>query len=206
MNNSDPYKVLGVSPSDSDEKIKSVYKELVKKYHPDQYQDNPLSDVAAEKMADINAAYDQIMSERRNGGGYSGGNSYSGGSASFDSNRVRTLIQTGNITAAEQILYAVPSSDRTAEWFFLKGSVCYKRGWLNEAYTNFQTAYTLQPDNAEYKAAFDRMNMSRGGAMNGSPYQSSSMNSAISTCNCCSYLCCADSCCECMGGDLIPCC
>ena len=101
MNNSDPYKVLGVSPSDSDEKIKSVYKELVKKYHPDQYQGNPLSDVAAEKMADINAAYDQIMSERRNGGGYSDGNSYSGGSAGFDSNRVRTLIQTGNITAAE---------------------------------------------------------------------------------------------------------
>ena len=65
MISKDPYKILGVSPTDSDAEIKSAYKELVKKYHPDQYQDNPLADVAEEKMSEINAAYDQIMTSRR---------------------------------------------------------------------------------------------------------------------------------------------
>ena len=60
MISKDPYKILGVSPTASDAEIKSAYKELVKKYHPDQYQDNPLADVAEEKMSEINAAYDAI--------------------------------------------------------------------------------------------------------------------------------------------------
>ena len=68
MISKDPYKILGVSPTASDAEIKSAYKELVKKYHPDQYQDNPLADVAEEKMSEINAAYDQIMTSRRGGG------------------------------------------------------------------------------------------------------------------------------------------
>ena len=62
---SDPYKVLGVSPYDTDEKIKLAYKELAKKYHPDNYDSSPLSDLAEEKMKEINEAYDQIMDERR---------------------------------------------------------------------------------------------------------------------------------------------
>ena len=31
----DPYKILGVQPNVSDADIKSAYKSLVKKYHPD---------------------------------------------------------------------------------------------------------------------------------------------------------------------------
>ena len=68
MISKDPYKILGVSPTASDAEIKSAYKELVKKYHPDQYQDNPLADVAEEKMSEIHAVYDQIMTSRRGGG------------------------------------------------------------------------------------------------------------------------------------------
>ena len=57
----DPYKVLGVAPGASDEEVKKAYRELTKKYHPDL---NPGDPTAAEKMNEINAAYDQI----KNGG------------------------------------------------------------------------------------------------------------------------------------------
>ena len=59
----DPYSVLGVSPNASDEEIKKAYRELARKYHPDNYQNNPLADLAEEKMKEINAAYEQITKQ-----------------------------------------------------------------------------------------------------------------------------------------------
>ena len=54
----DPYKVLGVSPGATDEEIKKAHRTLAKKYHPDL---NPGNAYAAEKMNEVNAAYDILM-------------------------------------------------------------------------------------------------------------------------------------------------
>ncbi len=206
----DPYKVLGVSKSDSDDEIKEAYRELVKKYHPDNYSNSPLNDIADEKMSEINAAFDEIMNMRRG----SGNASYAGYTsteytASSDYNEIRRLIQSGNATQAETLLDAMDNSLRGAEWYFLKGSVCYTRGWLNDAYENFERATQMDPHNAEYSAAFNQMQRSRQGQMNGSPFQqyrTTSNPSGCSGCEVCQGLICADCCCECMGGDLISCC
>ena len=62
-----PYEVIGVSQSASDEEVKKAYRTLVKKYHPDRYKDNPLEDLAQEKMQEINEAYDSIQTQRSTG-------------------------------------------------------------------------------------------------------------------------------------------
>ena len=67
MNN--PYEVLGVSENASDEEIKAAYRKLAKKYHPDNYADSPLADVAEQKMKEINEAYDTINQLRQKGRG-----------------------------------------------------------------------------------------------------------------------------------------
>ncbi|HHU12595.1 MAG TPA: J domain-containing protein [Clostridiaceae bacterium] len=63
--NKDPYEVLGVRRGASEEEIKTAYRELVKKYHPDNYQNHPLGDLAQEKIKEINWAYDQLTMGNR---------------------------------------------------------------------------------------------------------------------------------------------
>ena len=61
-------RVLGVSPNASEEGDKKAYRELSRKYHPDANVDNPLRDLAEEKVQKVQEAYDEIMKERANGG------------------------------------------------------------------------------------------------------------------------------------------
>ena len=65
-----PYEVLGVKPGASQEEIKSAYRKLVKQYHPDQYGDNPLKNLAEEKLAEINKAYDMIKNNNEGNSTY----------------------------------------------------------------------------------------------------------------------------------------
>lgn len=120
----DPYIVLGVRPDASDEEIKRAYRELVRRYHPDDHQNNPPADLAEEKTKEVNETYDTII-KMRSGEGVSGGyqsqgayrGSYQGGyqqqysSVSSGSlcNQVRWVINIGDIGRAEQLLRGAAS-------------------------------------------------------------------------------------------------
>ena len=63
----DPYQLLGVDYRADEKEIKNAYKKMVKKNHPDRFQDPEEIERANEKMTEINAAFDQIMEDRRLG-------------------------------------------------------------------------------------------------------------------------------------------
>lgn len=197
----DPYKVLGISPSATDDQVKAAYREMARKYHPDNYTDNPLSDLAQEKMQEINEAYDTIVRLRKQGGGTGGQAGRSSGSGRYAD--IRRMITEGRTTDAEMLLDGMPVTAHDAEWHFLKASVLYKKGWLEDAYSHFTTAVRMDPTNAEYRAAYEQMNRQR---QTGTYTTRPASQGSCSACEVCNGLICADCCCECMGGDLIPCC
>ena len=151
-------------------------------------------------MSEINAAYDQIMTSRR-GGGYQSAESGYASSQGFDSGYLRSLIQSGSYTQADQILDNVSASERNAEWYFLKGTICHRRGWLNGQQLHRAVAQMV----TWVSSVLAQMNRQRSGYMSGNPTQGH-YRRARSGPDCCSSLCCADCCCEMMGGDRIPCC
>ncbi len=185
----DPYRILGVTSYASDEEIKSTYRALMQEYAGNDT-----------KIAEFTEAFDTIMNMRRGSfeqfaaGGYE---------------EVRHQIQNGSYNDADSMLENM--TERTAEWYFLKGSVCYAKGWLDEAYSHFTQACKMEPYNQEYSSALKHMTANKGGFMKGNPNQNTNSDSGYQfcccdTCDICEGLICADCCCECAGGDLISCC
>ena len=198
----DPYKVLGVTPQTSDDDVKRAYRELARKYHPDNYVNNPLADLAEARMKEINEAYDTIMSERsgKTGAGagstgqtygqsYGGQRTYAGPNAALYA-QVRQAINQGNLNMAESLLRQ--AAGRDAEWFFLTGTVYAHKGWYDEAQRSYVRACELDPTNAEYRTALNNLNMT-GGYGGYRPMQETSMcDCCVQTliCNCCLNMCC----------------
>lgn len=200
----DPYQVLGIPSTATDEEVKKAYRNLARKYHPDNYHDNPLEDLAQERMKEINEAYETIRTQRKAAqsggqsyGGYTGGYSqgYNAGAYGGVWQRVRLAISQGNLNLAEELLNA--QTDHNGEWNFLKGAVCYKRGWMDEARRYYETAVQMDPGNAEYQRALDMLNG------NGAAYRPNGYGH-VTTGNCagdnCSSLCAACACTNCLFG------
>lgn len=193
----DPYSVLGVSQSASDDEVKKAYRDLARKYHPDNYQNNPLADLAEEKMKEINEAYDTITKQRSGGYqhsassayGYQGGyQQYSSAGSNSAYARIRSLINAGDLQTAERLLMEV--STKTAEWYFLSGSIAYRKGWLDEAMQNYNRAVQMEPNNMEYRQA---LAMCQRGGTAYRPYGYTT--NTVDACDCCTAMLCMNMCC-----------
>ena len=201
----DPYKVLGIDPSATDDEVKKAYRDLARKYHPDNYVNNPLADLVEEKMKEVNEAYDQIQKERsenRYSDGTSSGSGYSTYTGEFI--QIRELIRMGRLAEAETMLNYIPNVDRNGEWNFLKGCILERRGWYFDAQKFFEAACYMDPDNFEYQDALKKI---KNSANSFGGYRASNLDrTGCSMCDVCTSLMCADCCCECLGGDFIRCC
>lgn len=188
----DPYEVLGVDRSATDEELLQARNKIIEEYGAENHEGNPLAHLAQEKIRDANAAYDYVINQREQIGDAQP-------SQFLD---IRRLINANRITQAEELLEGVSPQSRDAEWYFLKGSVYYSRGWLEDAYENFSRAAQMNPQNAEYRAALSQLQWQRQtgrSQANFDPEQQPQMVSGCNVCDMCAAMYCANCCCSCMG-------
>ncbi len=199
--NRNPFEVLGLPNGADDNAVKEAYRSLARRYSIN----GEAPDGA--KMREIDEAYDAIILSRTGGGSQQsyGNASYSYSTASSGLSDVRAKINAGRIDEAEALLNSVYVGQRTAEWYYLMGTVQHRKGWLEDAANNFERAAQMEPDNAEYRRAASNINSDRAGGYR-TERKTEKKSSGCSACDICSGLLCADCCCECFGGDLIPCC
>lgn len=197
----DPYEVLGVKEGASQEEIKKAYREQAKKYHPDQYGNNPLKELAEEKMREVNEAYDYLLKNSSSGSAHNGNYSSQNYSSSSSSeyNSIRMDINNGNLQNAEQKLNSIKTRD--AEWNFLMGNLYLRKGWYDNAYTYINNAYNMEPQNPEYRNALQSLSQRNTSYRN--PYGGGMGGNRDNDCmNMCITIWCTEQVCDCMGGGM----
>lgn len=161
----DPYRILGVSPSATDDEVKKAYRALAKKYHPDVNNGSPEAEA---RMKEVNEAYASVMKMRKEGGSYNTGNSYSGGYGSYGASgysggynanprmqAVRNYIHARHFQEAMHILEEM--TDRTAEWYYLSGEASLGLGNRVAALNYARQAVSMDPNSLEYRLLLSRL-------------------------------------------------
>lgn len=169
----DPYTVLGVSRSASNDEIKKAYRNLSRKYHPDANLNNPNASYAEEKFKEVQQAYDQIMKEKEGGssgaygyGNYNGygegafgGRYYRQSSESYSQEDMRlnaaaNYINSMHYKEALNVLNSI--ENRSAKWYYYSALANQGIGNNVTAKEHARTAATMEPNNMQYQMFYNR--------------------------------------------------
>lgn len=211
------YELLGISEDATDKQIKDAYIAMKNKYDPGSYEKEDLKKHAIEKTEQITKAFDEIMNSRRvdrmkNGESVKDSfdvvdtDNFEDCVADFD--YIEELIGSDDLDEAEKILDSITRENRLPRWYYLKGLIFFKKGWLGEATEFFEAACRMEPQNLTYRQAWERAMWQRTGHFGNpgseSPYGNGSRPIvSCGVCDICAGLLCADCCCNCLGGSFM---
>ena len=168
----DPYEVLGVPRTATEDEIKAAYRRLAKQYHPDLH---PGDEAAAGKMNEINAAYDAIKNPQPqyqyqpSGGGpspfdfdpfgyaYREREAYQTRYEARDSAEIQTAmhyINNGAYAEALHVLSQIPREDRDGKWYYCSARANLGQGNRVAAMEHIRMAMRLEPENLNYQRLY----------------------------------------------------
>lgn len=159
------YEILQVSPDATDDEIKASYERLKAKYNEEKWQDGEAGNNAARMLGKLDAAYAEVMEERKERA------QNTSGASSFE--EVSVAIRSGDLSRAQSLLDEF--NERSAEWHYLQSIVFYKKNWMNESKKQLEIAIQMDGSNAKYREAYDKLKaradyrQQTGGAPNTNP-------------------------------------
>ena len=140
--------ILGLSDGATKEEITAAYESLRAKYLEERFMDGEAGNNAAKMLTKIESAYSSLLNElAESAAAADGGSSYL---------RVEELIKSGDLQEAQHVLDAF--DERTAHWHYLQSLVFYRKNWVNESKKQLEIAIQLDPDNAQYKETYRKLN------------------------------------------------
>ncbi len=161
------YELLGLDESASLEEVEARYTELKKKYNEEKWQDGEAGSAAARMLGKLDAAYEDILEERRE----RGEKAHESGTSALDD--VASAIRSGDLARAQQLLDDF--NERGAEWHYLQSVIFYKKNWMNESKKQLEIAIQMDGKNEKYRSAYEKLRArseyttQTGGAKNTDP-------------------------------------
>ncbi len=137
------YAVLNLPPTATKAEVRSAYRALARRWHPDRFMEGPERDWANEKMAEINAAYRMCLKEPVQ--------RLEEDADNRTLRRIEELINGGQYPLARRMLMSIGT--RCAEWNYLFGAILFKTHELQKALIYLSVAARQQPKNAKYARA-----------------------------------------------------
>ena len=203
----DPYEVLGVSRSASDEEIKKAYRTLSRKYHPDANVNNPNKEQAEEKFKEVQQAYEDIMQQKQRGtsgsyqstqggaGSYrtSGGSSSGGYTTREEEQMMQDILQLIQLHRYGQALQELARvQHRDGRWYYYSAIANHGTGNNATALEHIRMAVQIEPNNMEYRRFLQQLESNSAWYENqGNGFHMTMMNPGA----CCMLWCLLNTCC-----------
>lgn len=196
----DPYKVLGILSTASDDEVKKAYRKLSRMYHPDANLNNPNKDQAEEKFKEVQQAYDRVMKERT--GGYSSRDTNQGfggfGQRQYESDEPIEFQAAANYINARHFREALNVlnniQERNAKWYYLSAIANAGSGNNLNAKEYAAKAAALEPNNFQYRQLLQQLES--GGEWYQTMGSGYGMPQGMNT-SCCSQICILNMLCGC---------
>ena len=194
-----PYQILGIDPSASDDEVKKAYRTLSKKYHPDANINNPNQAAYTEKFKEVQTAYKTIMDDRKRGFTNRNYGSGTNTSQSGQYNYQYTGIDQAAFIEAAGFIYArryqealnILNQIRTHNGMWFYYSAIAENGIGNNitAVEYAQTAAQMEPGNIQYLLLLQQLKGGQrqyqtGQETYGSPFNDMSFCYNIMLCSC----------------------
>lgn len=139
-----PFEVLGLKAGANAEAVRAAYRQLVKRCHPDQFQDAAQQKAAQEKLIQLNLAYEAAL--KLAGQQHVGFNLISQEEAKHFAQR---LVDQGNLESALRQLGRADSKD--ADWYCMQGDILMALRQYETAHQSYREAVRRDPNNRRYR-------------------------------------------------------
>lgn len=188
-----PYIVLGLSPDADEQLLRATYEGLRTRYSEERFLDGDIGNEGARKLMELEDAWKEISADlqRRQSNQEFGG----------EYGEVDNLIKAGRYEDAQRLMDAV--SVRTAEWHYYQSIIYYKRDWLTESRKQLAMAVSMDPNNAKYSEALNRLDSVMGNPNTSQqsmgpppPHRNAADDTANTLCRCCQAYICMDCLCH----------